>query len=47
MVLLAVGWSDQRQLETRRDWLRGEVDWMLWLNWRVRPDQSAGFDDTA
>ena len=46
-VMLALGWSDERRLETRRDWLRGEVDGLLWLNWHVKPERSARFDEAA
>jgi hypothetical protein len=46
-VMVALSWSDSQRLEHRRDWLRGEVDGLAWLNWHVTPDRSAGFDEVA
>jgi hypothetical protein len=46
-VMLALAWSDEKRLEHRRTWLRGDVDGLAWLNWHVKPDQSAGFDEVT
>jgi hypothetical protein len=46
-IMVALAWSDEKRLEHRRDWLRGEVDGLAWLSWHVRPDQSARFDEVA
>jgi hypothetical protein len=46
-VMIALDWSEAKRLEHRRDWLRGDVDGLAWLNWHVRPDQSARFDEVA
>ena len=46
-VMIALAWLDEKRLEHRRAWLRGEVDGLAWLSWHVTPDRSARFDELA
>jgi hypothetical protein len=46
-IMVALAWSDEKRLEHRRAWLRGEVDGLAWLNRHVTPDRSARFDEVA
>lgn len=46
-VMVGLGWTDQERLETRRAWLRGEVDGLMWLNWHVTPAGCAGLATEA
>ena len=44
-LMVALAWSEEKRLEHRRAWLRGEVDGLAWLNWHVTKECCINFDE--